>query len=53
LASCASSSAWNFEKFVVSPRGVPVARFGSATLPEAAELVEAIESVLPGTASPT
>jgi glutathione peroxidase len=44
---------WNFEKFVVSPRGVPVARFGSATLPDAAELVEAIERVLPGTASPT
>jgi len=43
---------WNFEKFIVSPRGEPIARFRPTTLPEAAELVEAIEQNLPGQASP-
>lgn len=43
---------WNFEKFLVSPRGEPIARFRPTTLPEAAELVEAIEQNLPGHASP-
>jgi glutathione peroxidase len=38
---------WNFEKFVVSPEGEPVARFRSATAPDAAELVAAIEAALP------
>jgi glutathione peroxidase len=43
---------WNFEKFLVSPRGAPVARFRPTTVPEAEELLEALESVLPGTAAP-
>jgi glutathione peroxidase len=37
---------WNFEKFVVSPRGEVVARFRPTTPPDAAELVEAIEKNL-------
>src|SRR5215472_4125726 len=43
---------WNFEKFLVSPRGEPVARFRPTTVPDADELLEALESVLPGTAAP-
>jgi glutathione peroxidase len=43
---------WNFEKFLVSPRGEPVARFSPTTSPESEPLVEAIEAILPGTASP-
>jgi glutathione peroxidase len=43
---------WNFEKFIVSPRGEPVARFRPTTLPDAPELIEAIEQSLPGHASP-
>ena len=39
---------WNFEKFLVSPGGRPVARFRPTTLPESEELVEAIEAILPG-----
>jgi glutathione peroxidase len=38
---------WNFEKFVVSPEGEVVARFRPRTLPDAPEVVNAIESVLP------
>ena len=43
---------WNFEKFIVSPRGKPSRGFRPTTLPEAAELDEAIEENLPGSASP-
>jgi len=39
---------WNFEKFLVSPGGEVVARFRPTTQPDAAELVAAIESNLPG-----
>ncbi|HZQ26600.1 MAG TPA: glutathione peroxidase [Acidimicrobiales bacterium] len=39
---------WNFEKFLVSPEGEVVARFRPKTLPEAPEVVEAIEAQLPG-----
>ena len=39
---------WNFEKFLVAPGGEVVARFAPTTQPEAPELVEAIEKVLPG-----
>ena len=39
---------WNFEKFLVSPQGEPVARFRPTILPESAELIEAIEATLPG-----
>ncbi|HEU0192628.1 MAG TPA: glutathione peroxidase [Gaiellales bacterium] len=38
---------WNFEKFVVSPDGRPVARFRSATEPDDPRLVAAIEAQLP------
>ena len=37
---------WNFGKFLIDRSGAPVARFEPQTEPEAAELVEAIESAL-------
>ena len=38
---------WNFEKFVIAPGGDIVARFSPLTEPEAPEVVETIEKVLP------
>jgi glutathione peroxidase len=38
---------WNFEKFLVSPKGDIVARFRPRTEPESDEVVSAIESHLP------
>ncbi|SNT52638.1 glutathione peroxidase [Asanoa hainanensis] len=38
---------WNFEKFLVAPDGTVAARFGPQVMPEAPELVEAIERQLP------
>ncbi len=38
--------AWNFNKFLISPSGKVVARFGSRTTPEDRELVKAIEALL-------
>ncbi|MFI8436943.1 glutathione peroxidase [Streptomyces sp. NPDC079020] len=38
---------WNFEKFLISPAGVPVARIRPGTDPEAPEVVAAIEAQLP------
>ncbi|MFB6819489.1 glutathione peroxidase [Streptomyces sp. NPDC056347] len=38
---------WNFEKFLISPAGLPVARLRPGTDPEAPELVSAIEAQLP------
>ncbi|HEX6871878.1 MAG TPA: glutathione peroxidase [Micromonosporaceae bacterium] len=38
---------WNFEKFLVDPSGAVVARFRPGVTPEAAELVAAVEQVLP------
>lgn len=38
---------WNFEKFLVSPAGDIVARFRPEVGPDAAEVVSAVESVLP------
>jgi glutathione peroxidase len=38
---------WNFEKFLVAPGGDIVARFRPMTEPEASEVTEAIEAVLP------
>jgi len=35
---------WNFEKFVVSPSGEVVGRFGSSTTPSSAELAAAIDA---------
>jgi glutathione peroxidase len=39
---------WNFEKFLVSPDGRPLARFRPTVEPESDELVAAIEAALPG-----
>jgi glutathione peroxidase len=38
---------WNFEKFLVGPDGVVIARFRPMTAPDAPELIEAIEAHLP------
>ena len=38
---------WNFEKFLVSPEGQVVARFRPLVLPDAPEVIEAIEANLP------
>jgi len=38
---------WNFEKFLISPAGEPVARLRPGTDPESPELVAAIEAQLP------
>jgi glutathione peroxidase len=38
---------WNFEKFLISPDGSPVARFRPTVEPESQELTAAIESALP------
>jgi len=38
---------WNFEKFLIDPAGVVVARFGPQTDPEDPQLVRAIEANLP------
>ncbi len=39
---------WNFEKFLVSADGHPVARFRPTVEPESRQLTDAIESQLPG-----
>jgi glutathione peroxidase len=38
---------WNFEKFIVSPEGAPVARFRPLTDPLSPELLAAVEEHLP------
>lgn len=38
---------WNFEKFLISPAGEPVARIRPRTAPDAPELIAAIEAQLP------
>jgi glutathione peroxidase len=38
---------WNFEKFLIGPDGVVLARFSPPTRPDAPEVVAAIESALP------
>lgn len=38
---------WNFTKFLVDPKGVPVARFDSKVKPLSDEIVKAVEAVLP------
>jgi glutathione peroxidase len=38
---------WNFEKFIVSSDGTPIARFRPTVEPESDELTAAIESALP------
>ncbi|OJW01362.1 MAG: glutathione peroxidase [Microbacterium sp. 67-17] len=42
----AGKISWNFEKFVISPDG-RVWRFSPRTLPDAPEVIEAIEAALP------
>lgn len=41
---------WNFEKFLISPDGEVVQRFRPGVVPDAPEVVEAIEAQLPGSA---
>ncbi|OLP04114.1 glutathione peroxidase [Mycolicibacterium porcinum] len=38
---------WNFEKFLLAPGGTVAARFRPRTEPDAPEVIEAIEAVLP------
>jgi len=38
---------WNFEKFLVSPQGHVVARFRPLVAPDADDVVQAIETILP------
>ena len=38
---------WNFEKFLIAPGGAVVNRFRPQTVPDAPEVVEAVEAVLP------
>jgi glutathione peroxidase len=38
---------WNFEKFLVAPHGKVIARFPPKMLPDADEIIEAIEANLP------
>jgi glutathione peroxidase len=42
----AGDVAWNFEKFLVSPDGEPVARFRSSVDPEGEEIESALEPLL-------
>jgi glutathione peroxidase len=46
-AGAAGDVQWNFEKFLVSADGRPVARFRPTVEPESQELTDAIESELP------
>ncbi|MET0457264.1 MAG: glutathione peroxidase [Mycobacterium sp.] len=39
---------WNFEKFLLAPGGEVVHRFRPRTVPDAPEVIAAIEAVLPG-----
>ncbi|HEU0191106.1 MAG TPA: glutathione peroxidase [Mycobacterium sp.] len=39
---------WNFEKFLIAPGGQVVNRFRPPTVPDAPEVITAIEAVLPG-----
>ncbi len=38
---------WNFEKFLIAPGGAIVRRFRPRTVPDAPEVIDAIEAVLP------
>ena len=38
---------WNFHKYLIDPKGEPVAAFASSVKPDAAKLTAAIERVLP------
>ncbi len=43
----AGDVSWNFEKFLIGPDGAVAARIRPRTEPEAAEVVAAIEALLP------
>ena len=47
-AGVAGDVQWNFEKFLVAPSGEVVGRYRPQVEPESAELIAAIEAVLPG-----
>jgi glutathione peroxidase len=53
LAEQSAAPKWNFFKYVVDANGKVVAQFGSRTEPDDAELIKAIESVLPATTAAT
>ena len=38
---------WNFEKFLIAPGGEVVNRFRPQTVPDAPEVIKAVEAVLP------
>ena len=38
---------WNFNKFLISPDGRVVARYGSRTEPDSKELITELEKILP------
>jgi glutathione peroxidase len=38
---------WNFEKFLLAPSGEVIDRFRPRTVPDAPEVIDAIEAVLP------
>jgi glutathione peroxidase len=42
---------WNFEKFLLAPDGAVVARFRPGVVPDAPEVVAAVEAALPAAAS--
>ena len=46
-AGVAGDVQWNFEKFVIAPDGRVVGRFRPRTLPDAPQVLAAIEAVLP------
>ncbi|MBT3377146.1 MAG: glutathione peroxidase [Lentisphaerae bacterium] len=43
---------WNFNKFLISPDGAVIARFGARTKPLAKEVLSAIEAALPSASTP-
>src|SRR5882757_6459390 len=46
-AGAAGDVQWNFEKFLVAPSGEVVNRFRPQTVPDAPEVIAAVEAVLP------
>ena len=38
---------WNFEKFLIAPDGTVVNRFRPRTEPDAPEVIDALEEILP------
>src|SRR5258708_79595 len=46
-AGAAGDVQWNFEKFLIAPGGAVVNRFRPQTVPDAPEVIEAVEAALP------